>query len=323
MFGDGNGLFLTNGTDTFNWTTTGNSNTPLPSKNTNTQALGTPNTGNQNFSNTGVIGLPTSADIGNGITGFADLSQAYATTVLQVRQAFQLQKILERKARTGNRYVEYIAGTFGVRSPDARLQRAEYLGGGRTDVMVSEVLQTSSTDSTSPQGNMSGHGIGAAKIPTINKAFVEHGFLIAILSIMPKASYYQGIERMWSRTDWTQYLQPELSHIGEQPIFNQELFANVAQNPTGIFAYQPRYEEYRRKLSRVAGDMRTNMDYWHMGRSFPSLPVLNASFTDSNPTKRIFAAAEQADRPCWIQLMFDERVIRPLSKHGTPGYIDH
>lgn len=253
----------------------------------------------------------------------ADLSNAMATSVLAIRNAFQLQRILERKARNGNRYVEYIASTFGVRSPDARLQRAEFLGGGRTDVMVSEVLQTSSTDSTSPQGNMSGHGMGAAKIPTINKAFTEHGFVIGILSIMPKAAYYQGLEPMWSRDNWTRYLQPELAHIGEQPIYKDELVMAPA-NKGVIFGYQPRYEEYRRKLSRVAGDMRTNMAYWHMARKFGQADVpLNGEFIQSNPTKRIFAAEEQADRPCWIQLLVDEKVIRPLPKYGNPGLIDH
>lgn len=253
----------------------------------------------------------------------ADLSSAYASTVLAIRNAFQLQRILERKARNGNRYVEYIASTFGVRSPDARLQRAEFLGGGRTDVMVSEVLQTSSTDSTSPQGNMTGHGMGAAKIPTINKAFTEHGFVIGILSIMPKAAYYQGLEPMWSRDNWTRYLQPELSHIGEQPIYKDELVMALS-NKGVIFGYQPRYEEYRRKLSRVAGDMRTNMAYWHMARKFGQVDVpLNGEFIQSNPTKRIFAAEEQADRPCWIQLLVEEKVIRPLPKYGNPGLIDH
>lgn len=253
----------------------------------------------------------------------ADLTSAMATSVLAIRNAFQLQRILERKARNGNRYVEYIASTFGVRSPDARLQRAEFLGGGRTDVMVSEVLQTSSTDSTSPQGNMSGHGMGAAKIPTINKAFTEHGFVIGILSIMPKAAYYQGLEPMWSRDNWTRYLQPELAHIGEQPIFKDELVMAPA-NKGVIFGYQPRYEEYRRKLSRVAGDMRTNMAYWHMARKFGQVDVpLNGEFIQSNPTKRIFAAEEQADRPCWIQLLVEEKVIRPLPKYGNPGLLDH
>lgn len=288
-----------------------------------------PNSNNPVFSNSGgklTFGdmsgsnIPNTNALGEATLSLeADLGKASAFSINDFWLAQALQRFMVRRMLNGNRYVEYLASSFGVRSPDARLQRAEFLGGGRTDVLVSEVLQTSSTDSTSPQGNMSGHGIGASKIPTINKAFTEHGFIIGFISIMPKTQYYQGLEPMWNRTDWTKYLQPDLSMLGEQAILNKELMARTDNNPNGVFGYQPRYEEYRRKLSRVAGDMRTNMDYWHMARGFETAEVpLNYDFVKSEPTKRIFAAEEQADRPCWIQMLIEEKVIRQLPKRVTP-----
>ena len=149
-------------------------------------------------------------------TAEADLSQAYSTTINDLRTAFQLQRIMERKARSGNRYVEYLAASFGVRSPDARLQRAEFLGGGKSPIMISEVLQTSAGTQSSPQGNMAGHGFGASRSFSVNKAFTEHGYIMGILSIMPKPSYFQGRRRELARGSWTDYYQPEFAHLGEQ-----------------------------------------------------------------------------------------------------------
>lgn len=259
----------------------------------------------------------------------ADLSNAVAASVNDVRTAFQLQRILERKARSGNRYVEYLASSFGVRSPDARLQRAEFLGGGKSPVLISEVLQTSAGTSTSPQGNMSGHGFGASRSFSVNKAFTEHGYIMGILSVMPKASYFQGRKRELARWSWTDYYQPEFAHIGEQPVFKSELVCNSTTAGSNtfevgeVFGYQPRYEEYRRKLSGVHGDFRKNMSYWHLARTFSSVPSLNADFVSCNPSKRIFAAGDQADRPCWIEMFLDIKAIRPLPKHGNPGLVDH
>lgn len=259
----------------------------------------------------------------------ADLSSAQAVTVNDMRTAFQLQRILERKARSGNRYVEYLASAFGVRSADARLQRAEFLGGGKAPVMISEVLQTSAGTATSPQGNMSGHGFGASRSFSVNKAFTEHGYIIGILSVMPKALYFQGRPRSLARWSWTDYYQPEFAHLGEQPLFKSELLGNAttAGSDTfaegAVFGYQPRYEEYRRKVGSVHGDFRSNMAFWHVARAFTSAPALNADFISCNPSKRIFAAGDQADRPCWIEMFLHISAIRPLPKKGTPGLIDH
>lgn len=254
----------------------------------------------------------------------ADLSSAFAATVNDVRTAFQLQRLMERKARSGNRYVEYLAASFGVRSPDARLQRAEFLGGGKSPVMISEVLQTSAATSTSPQGQMTGHGFGAARTHAFNKAFTEHGYIMGILSVMPKTSYFQGRERALHRYSYTDYYQPEFAHLGEQAVYDTEVVCASTVDSADIFGYQPRYEEYRRKLSSVHGDYRKNLDYWHLARAFATADVpLNAEFVQSNPTKRIFAAGEQADRPCWIEMFLDVKAIRPMPKHGNPGLIDH
>lgn len=279
------------------------------------------------MSNTGtLLGLSTDSTK-SGLV--ADLSQASAVTINDLRTAFQLQRILERKARSGNRYVEYLASSFGVRSPDARLQRAEFLGGGKSPVMISEVLQTSAATQSSPQGNMSGHGFGASRSFSFSKAFTEHGYIMGILSIMPKASYFQGRKRELCRWSWTDYYQPEFAHLGEQPIFKSEVVCNSTSAgsdtfDTGdVFGYQPRYEEYRRKLNGVHGDFRTNMAYWHLARVFSSVPSLNSDYVSCNPSKRIFAAGDQADRPCWVEMFLDIKAIRPMPKKGTPGFIDH
>lgn len=252
----------------------------------------------------------------------ADLRNATAATVEDVRTAFQLQKIQVRRALSGNRYVEYIASAFGVRSPDARLQRAEFLGGGRAPIMISEVLQTSAGTATSPQGNMSGHGVGASRTFAFNKAFTEHGWIIGILSVMPKAYYSQGIPKdLMNKDTWLGYYQPELAHLGEQKIDATEV---VATATPGVWGYQPRYEEMRRRVSEVHGDFRTSLNYWTLAREFSTNSVpLNSEFVSCNPSKRIFAAGNQAVRPCWIEMNFDVKAIRPLPRKGTPGLVDH
>ncbi|UPW40801.1 major capsid protein [Sigmofec virus UA08Rod_6800] len=251
-----------------------------------------------------------------------DLSKVTAASVLDLRMAELLQAIAERRARHGNRTVEWVASEFGVRIPDSRLQRAEFLGGGRADIMISEVLQTSQTSDSSPQANIAGKGTGAAKVPTIRKAFTEHGWVIVMASILPRQSYYQGVPRHFLHRVWTDYLTPSLQAVGEQPIYNEEVLAAPTNNPGGVFAFQPRYEPYRRALSRVAGHMRTSLDYFHTARQFSSPSVsFNWDFLKANPTKRIFSAGDQADAPFWCQFGFDISAIRPLSKRGVPGVI--
>lgn len=253
-----------------------------------------------------------------------DLSSASAVTVSDVRTAFQVQKFLEKSARAGYRYIEYILEHFGVHSPDARLQRPEFLGGGRSPVIVSEVLQTSETTANgTAQGNMAGHGINVNANHAFTKSFTEQGFIIGLMSILPRTSYQQGINRMWLRQTKYDYLVPVLSHLSMQGIMTAELYQSGNATDTSIWGYQNRYDELRRRESHVAGDFVDNMNYWHMGRIFANKPELNDDFVASDPTKRIFAVTEQSSDCCIVDLLVNARAIRPLPKHGNPGLIDH
>lgn len=246
----------------------------------------------------------------------ADLGSASPITINALRQCFQVQKWMERNARGGARYIESILTHWGIRSSDARLQRPEFLGGGRSPIVISEVLQTSSTDGTSPQGNMAGHGYSAQSGHGFVKSFEEHGYIVGVLSIMPRTAYYQGVNRMWNRRSNKDWAWPEFANLGEQEILNKEIYAGAAL-PDGVFGYNPRYEEYRREPSTVHGDFRTTLDYWHMARKFTAEPALNAAFVTADPTKRIVAAP--SEHVCWIQLLNQVQAARLLPKRGTPG----
>lgn len=255
-------------------------------------------------------------------TGTADLTSAGAVTINALRQAFQIQKWMERNARAGVRYVESILSHFGVRSSDARLQRPEFLGGGRSPVVISEVLQTSSSDVTSPQGNMAGHGYSALQSNQFTKSFEEHGFIIGLISILPRTAYQQGVSRMWSRGTRYDYYWPEFAHLGEQAVLQKEIHATgLVSHDDGVFGYQGRYDEYRRRESTVHGDFKTSLDFWHMGRIFATDPILNGQFVTADPTKRINAVPTENN--CWVQLVNNVEAIRPIPKVGEPGLIDH
>lgn len=255
---------------------------------------------------------------------YTDLSTATAATINDIRAAFQVQRWMEKNARAGYRYVEQILSHFGVRSSDARLQRSEFLGGGRSPIVVTEVLQTSQTDETSPQGNMAGHGFSAHISHSFTKTFEEHGFVIGILSIMPKANYQQGLARMWNRRSRTDWYWPVFSHLGEQAVLNKELYAQGTDADNGIFGYQGRYDEYRRHYSQVHGQFRDTLNYWHMGRIFDALPTLNANFVKCDPTTRVFAVqSASVNDHCWVQIYNKVKAVRPIPKYSDPGYVDH
>lgn len=270
-----------------------------------------------------LIGLTQSKSLGSsGIV--ADLTSASAVSVSDVRTAFQVQKFLEKSARAGYRYIEYILEHFGVHSPDARLQRPEFLGGGRSPVIVSEVLQTSETTANgTAQGNMAGHGINVNANHAFTKSFTEQGYIIGLMSILPRTSYQQGINRIWLRQTKYDYLVPVLSHLSMQGIMTAELYQSGSETDRTIWGYQNRYDELRRRESHVAGDFVDNMNYWHMGRIFGNKPELNGDFVSSDPTKRIFAVTDQTSDACIVDLLVNARAIRPLPKHGNPGLIDH
>lgn len=247
---------------------------------------------------------------------YADLSGVSAANINELRLAFALQRYEEARARWGSRYVEYLR-YLGVRSSDARLQRPEYLGGGRQTIQFSEVLQTGVTtdgDDEKGVGNLKGHGIGALRSNRYRRFFEEHGYVLSLLSVLPKTIYVQGVHRTWNRRTKEDFWQRELQHIGQQEVLNKELYAAHA-TPDGVFGYQDRYDEYRRQESSVAGEFRTTaLDFWHMARIFSSDPTLNASFVTSNPTKRVNAV--QTNDVLWIMSRHSIQARRQVAGSG-------
>lgn len=240
-----------------------------------------------------------------------------ATTINDLRRAFRLQEFLELNARGGTRYAEILLAHFGVRASDARLQRPEYITGSKTPIVISEVLQTSETAS-SPQGNMAGHGIGVAKGHYGRYFCEEHGFIICLESTMPLPAYQQGIPKSFLKvTDRYQYYWKHFAHLGEQPIEMQELYAYTADKAT-TFGYTPRYSEYKYIPSRVSGEFRTTLDFWHMGRIFDEQPALNGEFIECRPTHRIFAVEDEEQDKLYCHVLHKIRSIRPMPFFGTP-----
>jgi len=220
----------------------------------------------------------------------ADLTGVSAVTVNILREAMALQRYEEARARYGSRYVEYLR-YLNVRSSDARLQRPEYLGGGKQTIQFSEVLQTA--EGTDPVGEMRGHGIAAMRSNRYRRFFEEHGYVFSFMSVRPKTIYAQGLPRTWNRRVKEDFWQRELQHIGQQEVLNKEVYA-AHPSPDGTFGYQDRYDEYRRTESSIAGEFRSSLlDFWHMARIFGSTPALNASFVECVPTERNFAVPSQ------------------------------
>lgn len=227
---------------------------------------------------------------------FADLSSATAASVNDIREAFALQRYQEARARYGARYTEYLR-YYGISPSDARLQRPEYLGGGKQTISFSEVLQTSNDGTNGNVGEMFGHGISAMRSRRFIKFFEEHGYVVSLMSIRPRTMYVDGLHRMFNRRNKEDYFTKELQHIGQQEILNKEVYAN-ATSPGDTFGYQDRYMEYRNQPSGVSGEFRSTLNYWHMARIFASEPSLNQSFTDCDPSKRNFAS--QSTDTLWI-----------------------
>jgi hypothetical protein len=262
----------------------------------------------------------------SAVEAYADLSNATAATINQLREAFQIQRLYERDARGGTRYTEIIRSHFGVVSPDARLQRPEYLGGGRERINVHPIAQTSSTDATTPQGNMSAFATTGGGMGGFNKSFTEHCVIIGMACLFADLNYQQGLNRMWSRQDRWDFYWPALAHLGEQAVLNKEIFADGSANDDAVFGYQERYAEYRYKPSMITGIMRSDatnsLDNWHVAQDFASLPALNASFIEENPPiDRVSAVPSEPD------LIFDAhfslKCARPMPVYSVPGLIDH
>jgi len=320
VFGTGKTLGITNGTSTFGLTQVSSSQMNAYSSMYNVNA-GTATSGSASGSNVG-LGVVTSGESGL----YADLSTATAATINSLRQAFQVQKIFERDARGGTRYTEIIKSHFGVTSPDARLQRPEYLGGGSSPVNVSPIPQTSSTDATSPQGSLAAMGTALLKNHGFTTSFTEHCLIIGIVSVRADLTYQQGLNRMWSRSTRFDFYWPALSHIGEQAVLQKEIYANTIAENDDVFGYQERYAEYRYKPSIITGEFRSNfaqsLDSWHLSQEFSSKPLLNAAFiVEDPPVDRVIAV------PTEPHFLFDSfikmRCARPMPVYGVPGLIDH
>lgn len=257
---------------------------------------------------------------------YADLTNATAATINQLREAFQIQKLLERDARGGTRYIEIIRSHFSVTSPDGRAWRPVYLGGGRSFVNIHPIAQTSSTDATSPQGNLAAMATTVIDNHGFTKSFTEHSIVIGLVCVRADLTYQQGLNRMFSRSTRYDFYWPALSQIGEQAVLNKEIYAQGTVADDNVFGYQERYAEYRYKPSLITGKMRSTaagtLDSWHLSEEFGSLPALNSSFIESNtPIDRVVAVTTEPD--FYLDTFFKVKTARPMPLYGIPGMIDH
>lgn len=289
-------------------------------------------TGN-GFTNGSYFNISTKEDAdARGLTSpiYADLSKATAATVNELRQAFQLQKLYERDARGGTRYIEVIKSHFGVTSPDQRQQRPEYLGGTRIPININDVIQTSSTDTTSPQGNTAAYSLtGERETASFTKSFTEHGYIIGVGCVRTEHTYQQGLERMWSRKRRFDFYWPALANIGEQAVLNKEIYAQGTAEDDEAFGYQEAWAEYRYKPSRVSGAFRSTyaqtLDVWHYGDKFTSLPTLTDTFmreTKNNIDRTLAVQSTQEDQ-FLADFYFETKATRPMPIYSIPGMIDH
>jgi hypothetical protein len=312
---------LTNGINP-SWTGGGMTNVTL------TSATGNPGTVFFNAQTAATGGMKFGSQSGL----YADLSDATAATINQLRQAFQIQKLLERDARGGTRYTEIIRAHFGVVSPDARLQRPEYLGGGSTDININPIAQTSSssvTGSTTPMGTLAAMGTALAHNHGFTQSFTEHGVIIGLVSVRADLTYQQGLPRMWSRSTRYDFYFPAFAHLGEQAVLNKEIYVQGTSADNDVFGYQERWAEYRYKPSQISGLFKSTaagtLDGWHLAQKFNSLPTLNNTFIqDTPPLDRALAVGAEANGQQFLfDSFFDVKMARPMPMYSVPGLIDH
>jgi len=286
--------------------------------------LGSTGRTNINYLTDGItIGVTTNPAL-SGL--FADLSNATAATINSLRQAFQLQKMYERDARGGTRYTEIIRSHFGVISPDSRMQRPEYLGGSSQRININPVQQTSSSDNTTPQGNLAAYGVVTDSNGGFNHSFTEHCYIIGLANVRADLTYQTGLNKMWSRRTRFDFFWPSLAHLGEQAVLNKEIFQDGSANDDLVFGYQERYAEYRYKPSQITNILRSNgatsLDVWHLSQDFASCPTLGQAFIEeSPPINRVIAV------PSEPEIIFDSyfrlKCARPMPVYSVPGLIDH
>lgn len=260
------------------------------------------------------------------LTGTANLSSATPISINDLRQAFQVQKLYERDARGGTRYTEILRSHFGVISPDARLQRPEYLGGSSARISINPVQQTSATNETTPQGNLAAFGVVSDSFHGFSKSFVEHGYVFGFVNVRADLTYQQGLNRMWSRQGRFDFYWPVLAHLGEQAVLNKEIYAQGTDDDDKVFGYQERYAEYRYYPGQVTGKFRSTdpqpLDSWHLAQKFSSLPTLSPQFIQDNPpVERVVAVTSEP------QFLFDSYIrlkcARPMPVYSVPGLVDH
>lgn len=331
VYGDGTALRLTDGTNSFALKNYANNSQYIAvsqSLNPSTAAVDAGDTTLTNAAHAGAYGVAgVNLSDENGSVGlYADLSEANAITINSLRTAFQVQKWYEKLARGGSRYGELVYQMFGVRNPDSRLQRSEFLGGGQIPVQIHSVAQTSSSDDVTPQGNLAAYGVAGGRVG-FSKSFVEHGLVMGLVEVRADITYQQGIERWLSRRTKFDYYWPSFAHLGEQAVLNKEIFATGnATVDNGVFGYQERWAELRYGISKITGKLRSgvsgSLDVWHLSQQFEDTPRLSADFiVDDPPVSRVVAVQDEP------QFIFDSLIscncVRPLPVYSIPGLIDH
>nr|WNN13150.1 MAG: major capsid protein [Microviridae sp.] len=289
-----------------------------------------------------VLGVPTQAQLGNDLSNSGLVAvasgNAAAATINQLRMAFQIQKLYEKDARGGSRYIEILKSHFGVTSPDARLQRPEYLGGNRIPININQVVQQSATASgETAQGTVTGMSVTTDTHSDFTKSFTEHGFVIGVMVARYDHTYQQGLERFWSRKDRFDYYWPVFANIGEQAVKNKEIYAQgpAKKDSAGnviddqVFGYQEAWADYRYKPSRVTGEMRSqyaqSLDVWHLADDYSALPMLSDSWIREDKTNvdRVLAVTSSVSNQLFADIYIKNRTTRPMPMYSIPGLIDH
>lgn len=285
--------------------------------------------GNVNLYNKGTTATRNGEELTYNNTLTTDLSNATAATINQLRQAFAIQRLYERDARGGTRYIEIIKSHFNVNSPDARLQRPEYLGGKRIPINVEQVVQTSSTNSTTPQANVAAYSLTNDKSNSFTKSFTEHGMLIGLMCIRTEHTYQQGINKMFTRQRRFDYYWPTLANLGEQAILNKEIYAQGTTKDEEAFGYQEAWAEYRYKPSQVCGEMRSkaanSLDVYHYADNYEELPKLGQEWIQEtkNNIDRTLAVPSTTSQQFIADIFFKYRCARPMPTTSIPGLLDH
>ena len=292
---------------------------------------GPPSSNLQSSSGSSVSGSNTSyssnlASFGSQTGLQANLTSATSITINSLRQAFMLQRYYEIDARGGTRYTEKLQAHFGVTNPDARLQRPEFLGSHSAMFNINPIAQTSSTNDTSPQGNLAAYGVHGQRYHAFTKSFTEFGYVIGLINVRADLTYQQGINRMWSRSDVLDFYWPSFAHLGEQTILNKEIYAQGTDDDDKVFGYQERYAEYRYKPSLITGQFKStykeSLDVWHLSQKFGSLPALSDEFIqDHPPISRVVAVPSYPH--FLLDVKFNLKCIRPMPMYGIPGMMGH